>query len=464
MSRALAETAARNVTEALNSEATLDPVTIDPKVLADLQKQVAEDAALAVIARLRKSAKLPDGYKLDGSDPDSLFKAAGIPSVEEVRQDILNQFKAAETTKLIGDIADSRREKSTNGYPRPPFSFRDFLLAIAAGDPRTSKTGLPKVKTSAADIAKWSHENEKARYDEDTQKALDLSTDAAGGFLVPEFYSDMLLQPRPGAAPCIALGTNLPMDAMRTLHLPRLEDLFNPTVYWQNYIPGTAMTESSYPTFDQPDLALKSYYVNWKVTYDLLRFNNVGLEQLMIGWVASAIQRELDRLMLVGDTGGGDPYDGIINTTDVENVALATPGTLVWQDIRNLRSSVPAQYHSSCRYVMNQLAEAKCMTLEDDDGHPLWNRDMQSARPNMIDGFPYVVDNQIPSNIGGANQTVIGFGDLSYWLQGNGGQSVGMSDQVGWLENVNWYKVLGYGDGFYAIAEALAFLEAVPTT
>jgi HK97 family phage major capsid protein len=88
---------------------------------------------------------------------------------------------------------------------------------------------------------------------------------------------------------------------------------------------------------------------------------------------------------------------------------------------------------------------------------------MSGTRPNLIDGFRYVVDNQIPNNIGGANQTVIFFGDLSYWLQGNGGQEIGMSEHVGFKENLNWYKVVGYADGFYAITEAMAYLEAVPT-
>ena len=305
-------------------------------------------------------------------------------------------------------------------------------------------------------------ENEAERYDEDSLKALDLTSGAAGGFLVPEYYSDMLLQPRAGAAPCIALGTNMPMGDMRILHFPRLASLFNPDIYWETCIPGTTKTESATPQFDRPYLQLQNYYVLWSITHDLLKFNNVGIDRLMIGWVAAAIQRELDRLMLVGDTGDGDPYDGIINTAAVQNIALLAPGTLTWQDIRNIRRYVPSQYHAACRYVMNQQAENACMRLEDGDGNPLWNRDMTGARPNLIDGYPYIVDNQIPNTIGGANQTVIMFGDLSYWLQGNGGQEIGMSEEIGFKENENWYKVVGYADGFYAITEALAYLEAVP--
>ena len=173
----------------------LDQATID-----NLRTQVATDAADAVVGRLLKSMKLPEGFKMDGSDTDSVFKAAGIPTTDEMKSAIIDQLKAADSTKLIGDIADSRREKSSNGFPRPPFTFRDFLLALAAADPRTVKSGLPKPRTSAQDIAKWSHDYEAARYDEDALKALDLSAGAAGGFLVPEYYSDQLLQPRPGAA------------------------------------------------------------------------------------------------------------------------------------------------------------------------------------------------------------------------------------------------------------------------
>ena len=290
-----------------------------------------------------------------------------------------------------------------------------------------------------------------------------MSTGALGGFLVPEYYSDQLLQPKPGAAPALALGTNVPMGNMRILHFPRLDTLFAPDIYWEEYMPGTTKTPTDTPEFDRPYLQLQNYYVLWSITHDLLKFNNVGIDNLMIGWVSAAIQRELDRLMLVGDTGAGDPYMGISNTAGVTNRALAVPGTLAWTDLRDIRRDVPNQYHPSCVYVMNQLVEAECMVLTDGFGNPLWNRDMVSGRGNTIDGFLYLVDNQIPSNIGGANQSIILFGDLSYWMQGNGGQEIGMSDQVGFKENLNWYKVVGYADGFYAIVEAAAYLEAVPT-
>jgi len=447
----------------------LDPVTIDPKTIDDLRKQVAADAAKQAFADmsrvLRKGFGLPDTYDFD-KDSDGLLKAAKIPTRDEMLASFADSMKASETVKLIGDVADSRREKSSNGYPRPPFSFREMLLAIAASDPRTVRAQLPKVKTDAPAIAKWCRDQEKARYEDDDSlgKALDLSSGAAGGFLVPEFYSDQLLQPRPGAAPCLSLGTNVPMGDMRVLLFPRLDTLFDPDIYWEEYMPGTTKTPTDTPSFDRPYLQLHNYYVLWSITHDLLKFNNVGLENLMVGWIAGAMQRELDRLMLVGDIGGaGDPYDGILNTAGVQNIALLTPGTLTWQDLRNIRAYVPNQYHASSRYVMNQAAENICMQLPDAFGNPLWNRDMVSGRGNTIDGFPYVVDNQIPSNIGGADQSVIFFGDLGYWLQGNGGQQFSVSDHVGFKENMTWYKVDGFADGFYAIAEAIAYLEAVPT-
>lgn len=431
---------------------------LDQKTIDDLRTQVATEAAEKVVAQLVKSMKLPEGYKLDGSDPDSVFKAAGIPSKDEVQASILDTLKAAESTKLIGDIADSKRDKSPNGYTRPPFAFSDMLLALAWADPRTVKTALPKQRMKLDELARWGRENEAERY-----KALDLSSGATGGFLVPSYFSDMLLQPRAGAAPCLALGTNVPMSDMRVLHFPRLANLFHPDIYWEEYMPGTIKNPTDTPEFDRPYLQLQNYYVLWQITHDLLKFNNVGIDSLMLGWVAAGIQRELDGLMLVGDVGGlGDPYNGILNTLGVMNVALTVPGTLGWNDLRLLRQNVPNQYHSSSLYVMNQQAESQCMVLTDAFGNPLWNRDMTGARPPLIDGFRYIVDNQIPSNIGGANQTVIFFGDPAYWMQGSGGQEFAVSEHAGFKENQTWFKVMGYADGFYAIPEAMAYLEAVP--
>lgn len=444
------------------------PEELDPKKIDALRTEVAveaaEKASKDITAKLLKSMGLPDDYKLGEKDQDSLFKSAGIPTKDEVVATVIDQLKASESKQLIGDIADSRREKSSSGFPRPPFSFIDVLRAVAAADPRTHRKSLPKLRTTAEEIATWGRENEKERYEnlQEQGKALDLSSGAAGGFLVPEFYSDMLLQPKPGAAPCLPLGTNVPMGDMRVLHFPRLAALFNPDIYWEEYMPGTAKTATDTPEFERPDLTLQNYYVLWQITHDLLKFNNVGIEQLMIGWVGAGIQRELDRLMVVGSTVGGDPYNGVLNTAGVTGLALLVPGTLGWADLRNIRASVPAQYHPNCRYVMNQAAESACMQLTDAFGNPLWNRDMTGTRPNLIDGWPYIVDNQIPSNIGGANQSVIFFGDFSYWLQGNGGQEFGVSDHVGFKENQTWYKIVGYADGFYAITEAMAYLTAVP--
>jgi len=424
-----------------------------------LRTLIADEAATKVVARLSKGLKLPDGAKLD----DDLLKSAGIPTLEQVRAEILATLKAADARKLIGGyIDDAGREKSSSGYPRPNFSFADFLLAVAHADPRSKGPGigLPPARLTIEDIGKWGREHEAPRYE--AQKLLDLSSGATGGFLVPEYFSDLLLQPRPGPAPCLALATNIPMGNMRTLHFPRLDELFNPDIYWEEFMPGTDKYESDTPEFERPYLKLKNYYVLWAITHDLLKFNNVGIDRLMLGWVASAIQRELDRLMLVGDTGAGDPYDGIINTAGVQNIALLVPGTLSWLDVRGLRDYVPAQYHADCRYFMNQLAEGQCMRLTDGFGDPLWGREMVGVRPKTIDGFPYEVDNQIPNNIGGANQTVIGFGVLGVWFQGNGGQEFGVSEHAGFKANKTFYKVVGYADGFYTMPEEAAYLEAVP--
>jgi HK97 family phage major capsid protein len=194
----------------------------------------------------------------------------------------------------------------------------------------------------------------------------------------------------------------------------------------------------------------------------MLDFNGYGIDALLQKWASGSILRELDRLMLVGDVGAGDPYDGILNTAGVDNVALAVPGTLAYGDIRNIRAQLAAEYWGDAVYIMNQQALYQVEILEDLTGMPIWFRDPTGVRPSTIDGYPYIIDNQIPNNIGGANQSVIFFGVLGYWFQGNGGMAFSMSEHAEFVENVNVYKVTGYGDGFYALPVAMNYLEAVP--
>jgi len=88
-----------------------------------------------------------------------------------------------------------------------------------------------------------------------------------------------------------------------------------------------------------------------------------------------------------------------------------------WQDLTNMIASVDVAYRSSgrCVFVMNDTQVQRERTLTDGFGHPLWEPNTQAGQPDVILGYPVVVDNNAPSVAASTTSSIAGgvlFGDL----------------------------------------------------
>ncbi len=351
--------------------------------------------------------------------------------------------------------------KAAPGEPtRPSFTFQQLLQHHWANDPR-NRVAVDPLQKAALERAEAAV---KTGFDE-AIKTLNLGGAAAGLNLVPEYFATEIIEFAIGAAPTLGMVTRIPMGSMRKLSFPREKSaLWLPDIYWEDYVdPTKSKTETASPEFERASLELKLYYVLWQIPHDLLLFTNTAINTFLQTRIARAIGRELERLIWLGNTSAGDPFDGVYETSGVTPVDLKTPGTLTFDDIIELEFAIEPEYWANARFVLGPGALKEIAKLKDKNDNYIWQAPVGNA-PGTIHGRPYTVTSVIGNNVGGAGYTCIFYGDPALFFLGEGTYSVKVSEEVGFKENVTWWKVVGYADGFLSVPAGMAFLRLVPVS
>jgi HK97 family phage major capsid protein len=96
-------------------------------------------------------------------------------------------------------------------------------------------------------------------------------------------------------------------------------------------------------------------------------------------------------------------------------VSALTNGVASWHALTGMIAGVDPAYrvHGKCNFVMNDSTVQMERTLTDGFGHPLWQPNTMAGQPDIILGYPVVIDNNAPS-ISTTASTAGGiiFGDL----------------------------------------------------
>lgn len=141
-------------------------------------------------------------------------------------------------------------------------------------------------------------------------------------------------------------------------------------------------------------------------------------------------------------TAGGSTFTLQGGTSAQAKLANALIG---WDDIEGMKITVDPAYRRSgrCIFVCNDATGAMLRTVTDAYGHPLWQPSVQVGTPDMISGFPVLID-QNTSNVSTSASTAGGllFGDFHTGVvvrQVNGAHTMRLTEryadylQVGYL-------------------------------
>ena len=188
---------------------------------------------------------------------------------------------------------------------------------------------------------------------------------------------------------------------------------------------NTAATESQTPNPTFVEFGMHTFHSGWvDITNEMIEDSGFDI----VGWVLVQLQRRIGRIMnqkfTVG-TGTNEPTGFMQAPTQMDvtgSTSLSFPDDLI-----DLEYTIDEAYligekgphglpngsgfanrDGMIGFTFNRATEGYFRKAKDSDGRPLWRPNIQEGVPDMINGWPYVTNNDIAKIASGAKTVVFG--------------------------------------------------------
>lgn len=235
---------------------------------------------------------------------------------------------------------------------------------------------------------------------------LSAITGAAGGFTVPEGFVPMLE---------IALlqfgGMRQVADVMRTetgnaLPWPTSNDTSNEgEIVGENADFGASVD----PTFGA--VMFNAYKYSSKpilVPFELLQDNAVNLASVLGTMIGERIGRHQNKHFTVGDA--ASKPKGIV-TASTLGVTAASATAIKADELLTLQHKVDPAYRPGAMYMLHDDILLEIRKLKDGQGQYIWQPGLIAGIPNLMVGFPYMVNQAMDNTMAAGKKTLL-FGQL----------------------------------------------------
>jgi HK97 family phage major capsid protein len=215
------------------------------------------------------------------------------------------------------------------------------------------------------------------------------------------------------------------------------------TTYW----PGEsqAITESD-PVFGQPVLEAKKLAAMTHSSTELDEDSGIALAELLMQLFAEAIADEEDRVILRGSVSAGDPFNGVLFTSGVNQTTMGTGldafADVGFNDISSLIDSISTKASRGARYFLHRTVLGLLRQVRDLNHNYIWSPP-SGGDPATIWGYPYTLSDQMPSTTDSAATTnFLAFGDPNHVFLGDRRRlTLSISDDVAFATDERYFKV-----------------------
>lgn len=250
----------------------------------------------------------------------------------------------------------------------------------------------------------------RAGLDDGTRENRTLSalTGSAGGYLIPPTFLNVINETKKFYGGAIAAGIEI-------LNTTSGEDIFYPTnddtANVGELIAEGGAVSTGDVSFGQRKLsAYMASSKMVKVPLQLLADESFGLEAFLGRRFGERLGRLANQLFTTG-TGASQPQGMVTGATSGVTTAAATAITTT--ELIDLEHSVDPAYRdpARCKYMWNDATLAKLRKLTDGAGRPLWEPSLKEGVPSTLNGYQYIVNNDMPAST--ASLKAVLFGDFN---------------------------------------------------
>lgn len=258
------------------------------------------------------------------------------------------------------------------------------------------------------------------------------TTDAAGGYTIPQGFSNTLEVAMKWFGPMLEAGLVFdPGTGGNDFKWPTLNDTTNT---------GKLLSEAGNATTDANDLVFAEKTLSaYKFSSDLLAFSAeidadsaFTFETVIAEALAERIGRVVNTYLTTG-TGSSQPQGVITGATQGAIGSGDLQTEILRGDLINLIHSVDRAYRIGPKVMFmfhdSTLAAFKKLAFGSSDARPLWVPSMRDNAPATLEGFPYKVNNDMAE--GAASAKSVLFGDFSkFKIRKAGGPRLKTSEDI----------------------------------
>jgi len=375
--------------------------------------------------------------EVDGSVSREEFKGLSgrFDTMTEQLTAFMQRLENAGPLKDAGFIAPD--DEGTD--KRQAKSFADFLLCVYRGNVKRLVTVYKSTKDLSGD------------------------TGTTGGYLVPEEFSNRLLQMTESASQIVPMVTTVPVGS-DTGRYPALDQYITPTagsgqtataagVVATATAPGATLTATD-PGFEMIQWNINKVGGTTAVENELIADSAQAIEVLLTRLFGVAVRAKQEHLVLRG-TGAGEP-EGILNATAAVGITPATDNTFAWADALGMKARFKPVGGSPV-WIIHPGIWPDIGAFESSAGGAVFQANMQAALGNNLLGYPIIQSEHLPQD---DNAGCVLLADLSaYMLFERQGLAIAFSEHAAFTSDKGTWRFTTRMDGQSWLKSAITLAD-----
>ena len=317
-------------------------------------------------------------------------------------------------------------------------------------------TGMPE-KPAGADEKKGRASN---AYKEDfgrhlrgkapIHNVLSESTDADGGYLVPEEFERQIISGLDEANVIRSIAKVITTHHDRKIPVAVGHSAATRTAE------NAAFTESN-PTFGQKQIDAFKLTDLIRVSVELLQDSEFDLEEYIANEFARAFGAAEEEAFCVG-TGINQPTGIFTAGGGTVGVTAASATAITVDEVISLVYALKSPYRRNAKFLMNDATVSLLRKLKDNNGAYLWQPSVQAGQPDKLLGYDLYTSPYVPTVASGA--LAIAFGDFqNYWIGDRAGRTVQRLNELYATNGQIGYVATERVDGKVILPEGIQLLK-----